>query len=165
MLAPESDPSFPRSGFVLAMRARWANPKIADPFEWIVVSRFGPHGEILALHRTLIAASSGDVPLHLLPRQTALATLAATLDRASASPSATFRLDHTLPDKVLMTGDFIAARGYARVFGTAPDLAIQAAGRWLQPGRGSQFQLSARRVPWLGEFFDRSNSANPSGEK
>jgi hypothetical protein len=154
MVAPGSDLLFPRSGFVVAMQARWARSKSADPVEWIVVSRFGPLGEHLALHRTGIATVCGDPPLHLSPRQTAIGTLAVTSERAAGAPSATFRLNHAPPGQVLLTGDFMPARGYVRVYGTKPNLAIQAAGRWLTPGRGSEFRLSGKRVAWLGEYFE-----------
>jgi hypothetical protein len=154
MVAPESGTLFPSSGFVVAMQARWAGSKMADPLEWIVVSRFGLQNEYLALHRTQIAASSGEPPLHLSPYQTAIATLAMTPDGSAGTSSATFRLSHVLPKQVLMTGDFMPARGYVRVYGAKPNLALQAAGRWLKPGRDSEFRLTGRRVPWLGEFFE-----------
>jgi hypothetical protein len=155
MIAPESGLLFPRSGFVVAVRGRWAaRSKMADLFEWIVLSRFGPRNEYLALQRTEVAAFSGEAPLHLRPRWTAVATLGEVSERSARTPSATFRLNHALPSQVLVAGDFVAARGYVRIYGTKPSLAIESAGRWLKPGPGSEFRLSGERVPWFGEFFD-----------
>src|SRR3954454_6277878 len=106
-------PLSPPRSFVVAMRAKllYAAPLPAR-FEWVIISRWGPNGEYLALGWTLLPAFADEVPVHLTPSQTSLAVLA---DIAVASISSTFQLASSVPGEVTVAGDFVPARGYVRI--------------------------------------------------
>jgi hypothetical protein len=151
MIAPESDFLQPASGFVVAMRARLIVPRAPVRFEWIVVSRWGNDGEHLLISWTSLSASSGKAPFRLAPHRTALATAP---DRSTGVAPVTFLLTPLLPEGVLVTGEFLPARGYVKLFGTRPNLRVQSVGRGLNPNLQSGWRMDARRVEWFGEYFE-----------
>jgi hypothetical protein len=105
---------------------------------------------------TSLSASSGGAPLGLIPQQTALAI---ATDRSTGSTSMTFLLSPSLPDAVLVTGDFLPAQGYVKLYGTRPNLRVQSVGRCLNPKLHSDWRMDAKRVKWFGEYFDDGSPA------
>lgn len=154
MIAPGS--KLLPSGFVVAMRARLTIPKAPDRFEWIIVSRSGHDGDRLFIGWTLLTASSGEAPIALVPRQTALAIAEAG---AKGPAPTTFLLTPLLPEGLQVAGDFLPARGYVKVFGARPNLRLQSVGRCLRPELHADWRLDARRAAWFGEYFDDGEPA------
>jgi len=120
-------------------------------FKWVIISRWGPNGEYLALGWTLLPAFADEVPVHLTPSQTSLAVLA---DIAVASISSTFQLASSVPGEVTVAGDFVPARGYVRLFGTASDLRLVSRGQSLRPDLHPAWRIEAVYERWFGEFIE-----------
>jgi hypothetical protein len=159
MIAPQSNFLYPTIGFVVAMRARLLIPRARARFEWIIVSRSGQHGERLLISWTSLSASSEEPPLDLVTHQTALAIGQGPL---ISSRSMTFLLCQSLPEGVLVAGDFLPARGYVKLYGTRPNLRVQSVGRSLKPKLHPDWRTDAKRVMWFGEYFDEGASTTNS---
>jgi hypothetical protein len=149
MIAPESN--LLPLGFVVAMRARLVIQRAPDRLEWIIVSRSGQNGEHLLISWTLLPASSGEAPILLVPRQTAVAVAQADAKRPVPT---TFLLTTLLPKGLQVAGEFLPARGYVKVFGVRPHLRVQSVGRCLQPQLHADWRIDAKRAAWFGEYFD-----------
>src|ERR1700712_4681797 len=52
----------PNNGFVVAMRAKLIGSVRRLPYEWMIVSRWGAHGEYLSIGWTGLPALRGDAP-------------------------------------------------------------------------------------------------------
>ena len=144
-------PSSTAHGFVVAMRAKLVNAPNPTLFEWLIVSRWGTEGEHLSIGWTSQPALPGEAPMHLTPNKTSLATLPP--DMAAETP-ATFQLAPSLPDQISVAGEFVPAEGYARLFGTGPNLRVRLKGLCLSCPDRSTWQVEAIRAAWLGEFIE-----------
>jgi hypothetical protein len=145
-------PSSPPTGFVVAMRAKllYVAPLPAR-FEWVIVSRWGPSGDHLALGWTLLPALPNEVPVNLIARQTSLAVLT---DIGSTDVATSFQLAPSLPDDTTVAGDFVPAKGYVRLFGNAPSLRLVSKGQSLRPDLRPTWRIEAAHEPWFGEFIE-----------
>jgi hypothetical protein len=141
----------PSIGFVVAMRTRLIGASQGAPNEWIIVSRWGKHGENLSLGWTSQSAVHGDAPICLTPRQSAFAV---RQERAGASSPATFRLAALLPDRITVAGEFVPAKGYIRLYGSGPSLWLRSEGECLLADRRPAWHVEATRASWIGEFFE-----------
>ena len=145
-------PGTTRNGFVVAMRAAITTAKGTPSWEWIIVSRWGAAGEHLSLGRTKVAAPPGKAaPIHLAPRQTALASLL-RLPPVDGVP--TFLLAQQLPASMRLAGDFAPVEGYVRLFGRGAGLRLTAEARCLGRAILSAWRLEATRAAWIGEFIE-----------
>jgi len=145
-----------RNGFVVAMRAAITTAKGKASYEWIIVSRWGAAGEHLSLGRTKVAALPGKAaPIHLAPRQTALASLL-RLPPADGVP--TFLLAQQLPASMRLAGDFAPAEGYVRLFGRGSGLRLTAEARCVARAILSAWRLEATRAAWIGEFIESGSA-------
>jgi hypothetical protein len=147
----------PPRGFVLAMRAKliYAAPLPAK-FEWIIITRWGSNGEHLALGWTSIDAAAGEPPIHLAPRQTALAHL---IEAPVPGMAAAFRLAATVPNGTNIAGKFVPAQGSIRLVGEAPALRLESKGKSLSHELHPNWRISATQAPWFGEFIDSDPQA------
>src|SRR5262249_12734577 len=103
-LAQQSLSAAPGQGFVMAMRARLTTAKAPPCYEWTIVSRWGAAGEWLSIGRTKLPALPGKIaPIHLTPRQTALAKL---LQLPPGSGPPTFLFVQRKPVSMSVAGNF-----------------------------------------------------------
>jgi hypothetical protein len=117
----------------------------------MIVSRWGADGNYLSLAWTSLPAESGEAPISLTPRRTALAV------RDTTSPTrgwATFLLIRSLPGRITVAGDFVSAEGYVRLYSNRTDLRLRSRGQCLDPSLGAAWDLEATRAPWIGEFIE-----------
>jgi hypothetical protein len=141
----------PSLGFVVAMRAKLIGASRPPLDEWIIVSRWGAHGENLSIGWTSLPAADGDAPIGLVPCQTGFAV---RRERSSLWTPATFRLAALLPDRIPVAGAFVPAQGYVRLYGTGSNLHLRSEGQCLQPGLRADWNLEATRAIWIGEFIE-----------
>lgn len=145
-------PATPCVGFVIAMRARLITARGPPRQEWIIVSRWGGAGEHLSIARTRVAVAAGrGAPIHLAPRQTALAGL---LRLPPVAGPATFLFAQDLPDEVRLAGQFAAVEGYVRLLGRAGALRLRAEGRCAVGANRAAWRVEAARGAWIGEFVE-----------
>jgi hypothetical protein len=136
----------------MAMRAKLVTARRRPWYEWIIVSRWGPAGEHFSLGRTMVAVLPGKTaPIHLTPRQTALAGL---LRFPSASGPPTFLFCQRRPPSVSVAGDFAPAEGYVRLHGSGRALRLRAEGRCVVGAIRSAWRVEAVRAAWIGEFVE-----------
>jgi hypothetical protein len=133
------------------MRAKLIGAGRPPLSEWVIVSRWGTHGENLSIGWTALPASEGDAPIGLVPRQTAFAV---RRERSSMWTPATFRLAALLPDRVPVAGVFVPAQGYVRLYGSGSNLRLRSEGQGLQPGLRADWNIEAARAVWIGEFIE-----------
>jgi hypothetical protein len=141
----------PNIGFVVAMRARLIGGLPGSPHEWIIVSRWGKHGEHLSLGWTGQPAVHTDAPICLTPRQSTFAVGHAC--STDASP-VTFQLAVLLPDRITMAGEFVPAKGYVRLYGSGSNLRLHSEGECLPPAPRPAWHAEASRANWIGEFIE-----------
>jgi hypothetical protein len=141
----------PNIGFVVAMRARLIGTILGSPYEWIIVSRWGTHGEHLSLGWTAQPALHPDAPIGLTPNRSAFAV---RQEHSFAASAATFRLAALLPDRVTVAGKFLPAKGIVRLNGNGSKLRLQSEGECLLPDLRSAWHVEATRASWIGEFFE-----------
>ncbi len=142
----------PGHGFVIAMRARLTTAKGPPRPEWIIVSRWGAAGEHLSIARTQVPVLPGKTaPIHLAPRQTALAGL---LRLPPAAGPATFLFARELPAAVTLAGHFAPAEGYVRLHGGGAALRLRAEGRCTVGVTRACWRVEAVRAAWIGEFIE-----------
>jgi hypothetical protein len=142
----------PRLGFVVAMRARLISATGPACYEWIIVSRWGTGGEHLSIGRTRVPALRGKTaPIHLAPRQSALASLL-RLPPAAAPPI--FLFARRQPASVSVAGDFAPAEGYLRLHDRGAALRLRAEGRCVACSIRPAWRVEAVRVAWIGEFIE-----------
>lgn len=134
----------PESGFVIAMqgdlllttrmreRARYGL--------WLIVSRFGPGGSLVAVSATGAAGGTAP-PAGLVPRTT-------LIGRLMDGPSAHFDLLDEPPPGVAVAGAFRRGPGAIWLMGEPPQLRLFAAG---ELESGVRWRLGAERRPWIGE--------------
>lgn len=139
------------NGFVVAMRAKLIGPVRRLPYEWMIVSRWGKHGENLSIGWTMLPALCGDAPIGLTPRQSAFAV---RQERSSGWTPATFRLTPVLHPNITMAGDFIPAEGYVRLYGSGPTLRVRSEARCLRPDLHPGWHVEAERAVWIGEYIE-----------
>ena len=142
----------PGHGFVVAMRGRLTAGNGPPRLEWIIVSRWGLAGGYLSIARTRVPVVPGKTaPIHLVPRQTALAEL---LRLPPAAGPATFLFARELPAAVTLAGDFAPAEGYVRLHGGGAGLRLRAEGRCAVAANGACWRVEAGRAAWIGEFIE-----------
>lgn len=134
----------PESGFVIAMqgdlllttrmreRARYGL--------WLIVSRFGPGGGLVAVSATGVAGGAAP-PAGLMPRTT-------LVGRLMEGPSTHFDLLGEPPCGVAVAGAFRPGPGAVWLMGEPPKLRLFAAG---ELASGMRWRLGAERRPWIGE--------------
>jgi hypothetical protein len=148
-------------GFVVAMRAKLIGlaapfPGGPSPCEWMIVSRWGMDGKYVSISWTSVPADPGEAPIHLKPRQSALAI---GDDKSLPGDWANFLLAPSLPEGITVAGAFVPAEGYVRLCGNSLGLRMRSDGRCLIPDLRSAWHVNARRAPWIGDFIDaRSRS-------
>jgi hypothetical protein len=156
----QSSRGSPRHGFVVAMQAKLTTAKGPPWFEWIIVSRWGVAGERLSVSRTKVRAVPGKpAPIHLMPRQTALAGLL-RLPPVSGAGWATFLFFRRQPGAVSVAGDFVPAEGYVRLYGRGAALRLHAEGCCSAGAARSTWRVEAVRGSWIGDFIE-----GPPGRK
>jgi hypothetical protein len=142
----------PGHGFVIAMRARLTTAKGLPRLEWIIVSRWGVAGENLSIARTRVPVLLGKAaPIHLAPRQTALAEL---LRLPPAAGPATFLFARELAGAVTLAGHFAPAEGYVRLLSGGAALRLRAEGRCAVGVNRACWRVEAARAAWIGEFIE-----------
>lgn len=142
----------PGPGFVIAMRARLITAKGPPRHEWLIVSRWGTAGEHLSIARTRVPVRPGrTAPIHLAPRQTALANL---LLLPPADGPRTFLFAHTLPAGVTLAGQFAPVEGYVRLHAPGGALRLHAEGRCAEGANRGPWRVEATRAAWIGEFVE-----------
>ena len=145
-------PAAARLGFVMAMRAKRTTAEGPSWYEWIIVSRWGAQSEHLSVGLTGVPVLRGKTaPIHLTPRQTALAGLL-RLPPASGPP--TFLFVQRQPASVSVAGDFAPAEGYVRLDGRGAVLRLHAEGRCGAGAFRPAWRVEAVRVAWIGEFIE-----------
>jgi hypothetical protein len=144
-------PSIPSHGFVIAMRAKPIGAHSAARHEWMIVSRWGTRAEYLSIAWTSRPAHLGTAPIGLAPRQTALAV---RQERTAAWTPATFTLASSLPGHIPVAGEFVPARGYIRLYGSATKIRMHSEGECLKPGLRAPWHVEATRARWIGEFIE-----------
>jgi hypothetical protein len=145
-------PAAPRNGFVVAMRARVTTAKRQPWYEWIIVSRWGSEGEHLSIARTKVPALHGkSAPIHLMPRQTALAGL---LPMSPVPGPRTFLFTQQKPISFSIAGDFTPVEGQVRLHGAGATPRLHAEGRCLAGAMRSAWRVEAARAAWIGEFIE-----------
>lgn len=143
----------------MAMRAKLTITNGSSWHEWLIVSRWGAVGEYLSVGRTKVPALADmTAPIHLAPRQTALAAL---LPLPSAVGRATFLFVRRLPASVSAAGDFAPAEGYARLHGRGAALRLRAEGRCVTDTGHSGWRAEAVRGAWIGEFIEGADATEP----
>jgi hypothetical protein len=142
----------PNHGFVMAMRARLTTAKQPPWHEWIIVSRWGTAGECLSIGRTRLSALPGKVaPIHLTPRQTALAR---SFPLPPLAELPTFMFAQRKSVSLSVAGDFAPVEGYVRLHGRGAALRLYAEGRCTSGALRSPWRVEAVRVAWIGEFIE-----------
>jgi hypothetical protein len=126
----------------------------------MIVSRWGTRGEYLSFAWTSRPAHLGTAPIGLMPRQTALAI---RQDRSAACLPATFALASALPDRITVAGDFVPAKGSARIFGFGTKLRLLSEGQCLKPSIRAPWNVDAVRARWIGEFIESLPASEFSG--
>ena len=150
-------PAVTRHGFVVAMRARVTTAKRQPWHEWIIVSRWGAEGEHLSVGRTNVAALPGkSAPIHLMPRQTALAGL---LRMPPVSGPRTFLFAQQKPVSLSVAGDFAPVEGYVRLHGVGAMPRLRAEGRCTAGAMCLAWRVEAVRAAWIGEFIESACAA------
>lgn len=140
----------------MAMAARIVTAGSRPSREWIVVARWGPAGEYLSLGRTSQAiVRAASAPIHLRPRETALAEL---LPRPDGAGPRTFLLSRDKPEAISVIGQFLPTDGCVRLLGSGTRLRLKAEGRCLTGPSGAAWRLDAVRVAWIGEFVEEDSS-------
>jgi hypothetical protein len=133
------------------MRARLTTTRRVPWCEWIIVSRWGVVGEHLSVGRTKAVAETGRAaPIHLVPRETALADLL-RLPFAPCRPTFMFRQSRCEADTV--AGRFVSVTGSVRLCGDDSTLRLSAEGRRDEGTATLDWRLDALREAWLGEFI------------
>jgi hypothetical protein len=133
------------------MRAKLINATRPSLYEWLIVSRWGSHGENLSISWTFLPAHPGGAPLHLAPRQTALAV---SPERASGWVPETFVLIPSLPERARVAGDFVPAEGYVHLYGGGMKPRLRSEGKCLDRHLRPAWHVVAARVAWIGEFLE-----------
>ena len=110
-------------------------------YEWIIVSRWGTHGEYVTIGWTSFPASDSVAPIQLTPYQTALAVRE---KRSANRTPATFRLAPSLPGQMRVAGTFVPAEGYVRLFGNGSTLGLQSEGQCLGPALRSAWHMGGK---------------------
>lgn len=147
----------PRNGLVMAMRAKLTTSDGPACHEWIIVARWGVAGEHLSVGRTRVPVLAGKIaPIHLTPRQTALAGL---LRLPPASGPSTFLFVQQPPASVSVAGDFVPAEGYVRLDGRGASPRLHAEGRFVAGAIHSAWRVEAVRAAWIGEFIEGAAAA------
>lgn len=143
----------------MAMRAKLTIADGSSWYEWLIASRWGAAGEYLSVGRTMVPALADmTAPIHLAPRQTALARL---LPLPSAAGLSSFLFIHRLPESVSVAGDFAAAEGYVRLHGRGATLRLRAEGRCrAADATDAGWRVAAVRRAWIGEFIEGANSTD-----
>lgn len=150
--APSSPTAPLAQGFVIAMRARVTTMDALPADEWIIVSRWAPHGACLSIARTFMPAPPTlPAPLDLMPRRTAWASL---LLPQIGIREATFLLERSHPAATSIGSAFVAADGYVRLRGCAGAMRLLAEGRRVDGSPQEMFRFEAAQGPWIGEFID-----------
>jgi hypothetical protein len=141
----------PSKGFVVAMRARTLELCRPCRYEWIIVARWGEHGEYVALSWTDYHADGTEAPIQLQPRRTVIG-----VQREDARPSGCvgFELAARLPEAVMVASGFIASTGTIRLCFSDGVLRLRCKGSSVAPDAPGAWDLYAHRGPWIGEFID-----------
>lgn len=144
-------PSSRTPGFVVAMRARLVDD--VSPFrrEWVIVSRWGADGMYLSVGWTMMPAVPGEAPIHLRPRQTAVAVQRS--DPFARAP-VVFEFVAALPPGLTAAGDFIPAEGHVQLYGSRERLRVRSRGQCLRPELRAAWRFEANRAVWIGEFIE-----------
>ncbi len=74
---------------------------------------------------------------------------------------ATFRLATSLPDGIVVAGDFVPSEGVVRLYGCGSALRVQSEGQCPDPDLRAPWNLEAARAIWIGEFIE--GRPTPSG--
>jgi hypothetical protein len=138
-------------GFVVAMRAKQTNANGPPSSEWMIVSRWGTHGEYVSIGWTAVPAYRGDAPIYLTPNRTAVAL---RQQQSCLWNPTTFRLAPFLPDRLTVAGDFVPAEGYVQIYGRGPTLRMRTNGHDIEADLPSTWTIRATRAAWIGEFIE-----------
>ena len=168
------------TGFVVAMHGCFTRrPCLAVPQsrssygEWIIVSRFGANGEYITISLTATIAGASLDPDALPPLGIApvITFFGCIIHRVPNEPIR-FLLAQHLPSGMLVAGKFRPCKGTADLSPTAAGISLQACGTLTcvtggpngviheprntefgeSPDTAEQWQIRARRWPWLGEM-------------
>lgn len=120
---------------------------------WLIASRFGPEGDLVAVSVTGVAG--GTPPAGLMPRTT-------MIGRLMDGPCTHFELLEAPPPGVSVAGTFRPAQGAVWLMGQAPELRLFAAG---ELGSGRRWRLGAERQPWIGETVASCESRITMGSR
>jgi hypothetical protein len=138
------------------MRAELITTKGPSHSEWMIVSRWGSHGEYISIGWTAVPADHGAAPIDLTPSRTAIAL---RQQLSCKWTPATFRLVPSQPDQLTVAGDFVPAEGYIQLYGNGSTLRMRSDAHCLNPSLPSAWKIKATRSPWIGEFIEQK--ANP----
>ncbi len=134
----------PENGFVIVMQGDLLlTSRVRERVRygiWLIVSRFGPGGGMVAVSATGAAGGSAP-PAGLVPRNTLVGRL---LD----GPCEHFELLGEPPPRVTVAGAFRPGPGAIWLMGEPPQLRLFAAG---ELESGLRWRLGAERRPWMGE--------------